>query len=95
MNLQPSFDPAFIIAKKIALPLICPNQSLVKDERLMRLVLRGLRAIWKESDIPAWKQMAVSAYFVLVPFIPRGLAANLSFWYVYPEQRPSLIKRLV
>jgi glycosyltransferase involved in cell wall biosynthesis len=95
MKLQPSFDPTFIIAKKLALLLICPEHSLIKDEGLMRLVLRGFRAIWKESAIPVWKQLAVSAYFILVPFIPRGLATNLSLWYVYPEKRPSLIKRLV
>lgn len=95
MKLQSSFDPTFIIARKLALLLICPEHSLIKDERLMRLVVRGFRAIWKESDIPLWKQMVVSVYFILVPFIPRGFAENLSLWYLYPEKRPSLLKRLV
>ncbi|MFA6055617.1 MAG: glycosyltransferase [Thermodesulfovibrionales bacterium] len=95
MNLQPCFDPTVIIAKKLALLLICPEHSLIKNESLIRLVLRGFRAIWNETDIPVWKQIAVSAYFILVPFIPRGVAKNLSYWYVFPESRPSFMKHLI
>ncbi len=94
-NLCPSFDPTIGIAKKLALLLISPEHGLIKKERLKRLVVRGFRAVWKESDIPLWKQMTVSAYFISVPFIPRNWAINLSLWYIYPEKRPSLIKRLV
>jgi glycosyltransferase involved in cell wall biosynthesis len=95
VNLQPSFDPTIIVARKLALLLLCPDHSLIKNESIIKLVLRGLRAIWRESDIPIWKQIAVSAYFISVPFIPRHLAKNLSYWYIYPESRPSFIKRIV
>jgi glycosyltransferase involved in cell wall biosynthesis len=95
MNLKPILDSTIIIAKKLALLLICLDHYLIKEESLTRLVLRGLRAIWRESDISIWKQIAVSAYFISVPFIPRNLAKDLSLWYIYPEKRPSLIKRLV
>jgi glycosyltransferase involved in cell wall biosynthesis len=95
MNLKATIDSTIIIAKKLALLLICPDHYLIKEESLTRLVLRGLRAIWRESDIPIWKQIAVSAYFISVPFIPRTLAKDLSLWYIYPESRPSFIKRIV
>ena len=95
VNLRPSFDPTVIVVRKLALLLICPNHSLTKNDSVIKLALRGLRAIWRESDIPIWKQIAVSVYFISVPFIPRNLAKNLSLWYIYPEKRPSLLKRLV
>ena len=95
MELHPTFDPTVIIAKKLALLLICPEHSLIKDERLIWLLLRGLRAIWRESDIHVWKQIAISAYFIAVPILPRSWAKTLSLWYIYPDKRPSFMKRLV
>jgi glycosyltransferase involved in cell wall biosynthesis len=95
MNLQPSFDPTVIIAKKMALLFICPDHGLIKDEGLVRLVCRGVRAIWKEADISIWKQVVISAYFISVPFMPRSLAKQITFWYIYPERRPLFIRRVV
>jgi hypothetical protein len=95
MNLQASFDATMVIARKIALFTMCPDHHLIKERNLRKLALRGLRAIWRESDISIWKQIAITAYFIAVPFIPRNLVRNMSLWYIYPEKRPSLIKRLV
>jgi len=95
VNSRPSFDLTVTVARKLALLLICPEHSLAKNDSIIKLVLRGLRAIWRESDIPVWKQIAVSIYFISVPFIPRDLAKNMSLWYIYPEKRPPFIRRLV
>jgi glycosyltransferase involved in cell wall biosynthesis len=95
MNLRASFDATTIIARKIALFIVCPDHHIIKEINLLKLAFRGLRAIWRESDISIWKQITISAYFISVPFIPRNLVKNMSLWYIYPEKRPSLIKRLV
>jgi len=95
MNLKPDFDITSVIVNKLALMLACPGHSLLHNERLTRLAQRGLRAIWRESSTPIWKQIAVSAYFIAVPFIPRNVARNLSYWYVFPESRPALMRRLI
>jgi glycosyltransferase involved in cell wall biosynthesis len=95
LNLIATPEPTVFLVRKLALLLISPDHYLVKEENLNKLILRGLRAIWRESDIPIWKQIVVSAYFISVPFIPRGVAKNLSYWYVFPESRPSFMKHLM
>ena len=94
MNLRASFDPTIVIARKIALFAVCPDHYLIKEKNLRRLALRGLRAIWRESEISVLKQIIVSVYFILLPFMPHNLAKRLTLWYIYPEKRPPFIRRL-
>jgi len=94
MNLRASFDPTIAIARKVALLAVCPDHYIVKEENLRRLAFRGLRAIWREAEISILKQAIVSAYFILLPFMPSSLVKRLTFWYVYPEKRPPFVRRL-
>jgi len=94
LNLMATPESTVFLVRKLLLLLISPDHYLVKDENLRKLILRGLRAIWRESDIPVWKQIAVSAYFISVPFMTRDMAKRVTFWYIYPEKRPLVIKRL-
>jgi glycosyltransferase involved in cell wall biosynthesis len=95
MNLRSSFDPTIAIARKIALLAVCPDHYIIELENVRKLAFRGLRAIWKESEISVLKQAIVSAYFILLPFFPLSLVKRLTFWYIYPEKRPPFVKRLI
>jgi glycosyltransferase involved in cell wall biosynthesis len=95
IHLDATFNSTVIIAKKLALLMSCPGHSLVQKERLTKLIFSGIRAIWREKEISVSKQIVITGYFILLPFMPRSLAKQLTFWYIHPEKRPSFIKRLV
>ncbi len=95
MNLKTVSDPTSVIARKLVLLLESPAHRLVRDESQGTLVCRGLCAVWRESEVTRLKQMIVSALFVVAPFIPRRLAKRIIFWYIYPEKRPTFLRRLI
>lgn len=95
LNLNADFNCTIKVAKKIALFMISPEHSLVKDELLSRLVKSGTHAVWKECEISILKKIIISGFFILLPFLPRNLAKKMLFWYIYPEKRPLFIKRMV
>lgn len=95
VHLNAGFNPTIKVAKKITLFMICPENNLVKDERLSRLIKSGIHAVWKECEISILKKIVISGFFILLPFFPRNLAKEMLFWYIYPEKRPLFIRRMV
>jgi glycosyltransferase involved in cell wall biosynthesis len=95
MDLKATFNPTVVIAKKLVLLMICPGHDFVRKDHLSKLIFSGICAVWKESEISFLKQIVISGLFVLLPFMPRNLGKRLTFWYVYPDKRPSFINRLV
>jgi hypothetical protein len=95
IHLHASFHLTVMIARKIALLMSCPGHALVEKERLSTLVFSGIRAVWRESEISVLKQIVITGYFILLPFMPRRLARELTFWYIRPEKRPSWMERLL
>ena len=58
-----------------------------RDDRRSLLVMTGIRAARRRSDLHPLMRVAMAAWFVAIALAPRLAARQLGQWFLFPEQR--------
>jgi len=71
-----------------------PEQHPVTTDRRLRLLRRGLRAVWSDSSAGWRERVASTVWFVVAALFPLPLARIPIAWLVGPQTRPRWVDRL-
>jgi glycosyltransferase involved in cell wall biosynthesis len=96
-NLKVSFTAdtlnSYQIVKKLAIMVLNPHNAPSRD--IAGIILKGIRVVWSEPDVSMVKRLFITLFLMLSPLFPRSIAKMLFLWYIYPQNRPSFLQRIL
>lgn len=96
-NLRVSFTAdtlnSYQIVKKVAIMLMKPHSAPSRD--IAGIILQGVRVVWSETEATMAKRLLITLFLMLSPLFPHGVAKMLFLWYIYPQNRPSFLQRIL
>jgi len=87
-------DYAQVQARMVSLRLDPEKHPVPSDHRL-KLVHRGLYAIWKYSELNWKERLVLSAWFVWIGFLPLPLARPAIAWLLVRRSRPEALTWII
>jgi len=87
-------DYAQVQARIVSLRLD-PEKHPVPSDHTLRLVHRGLYAIWRYSELNWKERLVFSAWFVWVGFLPLSLARPAISWLLVRRSRPEALTWII
>ena len=84
---------SYQIVKKLAIMLMKPHSALSRD--IAGTILQGIGIVWSEADVSIAKRLLITLFLSFSPLLPLGIAKMLFLWYLYPQNRPSFLQRIL